>query len=156
MNMLKGNDAPPTTQDTLPASDKGLVDLYEETHETLYRISTVSPFVLFPDEIIIRRNHVDVIKRVFFDSAQSYRMPYTNIREMVVTYNPFFATFEFMLVGPYLGMFGKINFLPRGRAIRANRIITGLIECQQLGVDTSHYPKSELLAYLDGIGKTQM
>ncbi len=131
----------------------GLPKLFSEAQEVLYSVSTVFPFIVFPDKIIIRRNHVDVVKGIFFGSAESQRMLYSDIREMLVSHNPFFASIHFVLIGPP-DIYVNVKFMPKGRAMHAKRIISGLIECDRKKVDVSKYTNRELRAYLEEIGKT--
>lgn len=137
-----------------PSKLEGLPKLYSEAQDVLYSVTTVFPFTLFPDKVIIRRNHIDIVKGIFFASAESQRMLYSDIREMRVSHNPFFASIQFVLIGPP-DIYEGVKFMPKGRTMHAKRIISGLIECDRKKVDFSKYADGELLAYLEEIGKTR-
>ncbi len=132
---------------------EGLPKLYSEAQEVLYSVTTVFPFIFFPDKIIIRRNHVDVVKGIFFASSESQRMLYSDIRELRVSHNPFFASMHFILIGPP-DLYVNIMFMPKGKTMHAKRIISGLIECERKKVDVSKYTNRDLVRYLEEIGKT--
>jgi len=132
---------------------EGLPKLFSEAQEVLYSVTTVFPFILFPDKLIIRRNHIDVVRGIFFASGESQRMLYSDIREMRVSHNPFFASIHFVLIGPP-DIYISLKYMPKGGAMHAKRIISGLIECDRKKVDFSKYTNRELRAYLEEIGKT--
>jgi hypothetical protein len=138
-----------------PAPHIGLPDLYTHAQEVLLSVTSVFPFTLFPHKIIIRRNHVDIVKGIFFGSAETQRILYSDIREVMVSYNPVFASINFMIIGPP-EIDAHIKFLPLGRAMRAKRILGGLMESHRKQVDISAYSKRDLIAYLDEIGKTSV
>lgn len=133
---------------------EGLPLLYSEAHEVLYSITNVFPFVLFRDKIIIRRNHLDVVMGIFFWSASTTRVQVPDIRQVTLMYNPFFATMEIIPQGP-LEQTLQVSFLRKNQAIRAKRLLAGLVECHQLKVDFSKYTKKQLVAYLEEIGKAR-
>ncbi|MDO8572000.1 MAG: hypothetical protein Q7R79_04945 [bacterium] len=143
----------PQTTST-PNKLEGLPKLYSEAHEVLYSLSTVFPFVLFPDKIIIRRNHVDLVTGIFFWSGSTTRVQIPDIRQVVLHYDPFFATMEITPQGPLEHVL-RVTFLWKSQAIRAKRLIAGLTECHLLKADFSKYSRRELLAYLEEIGKAR-
>lgn len=133
---------------------EGLPKLYAEAQEVLYSVVTVFPFVFFPDKIIIRPNHVDVAKGIFFLSGTTTRVQIPDIRQISIQYGPLFATIEIIPQGP-LEQTLWVSFLWRKQATRAKRLIVGLLECHQKNVDFSKYSRKELLAYLEEIGKAR-
>lgn len=143
----------PTIQPATETSP-ALPHLYSEAQEILYSVTTVFPFVLFPDKLIIRPNHVDVIVGLFFGSGTSTRIQIQDIRQVTLQYNPFFAKIEIIPQGP-LEQTLLLNYLPKQQAMWAKRLISGLIECHQKNVDFSKYSKEQLLAYLKEIGKSR-
>lgn len=131
-----------------------LPQLYKDAQEVLYVISSVFPFKFFADKIIIRKNHLDVIRGIFFWSGTVTRVQIQDIRQVQLQYNPFFATMEILPQGP-LEDIVHVAILWKKEAERAKRIISGLYECHLQHVELSHYPRKELLAYLEEIGKTR-
>ncbi len=131
-----------------------LPKLFLEAQEVLYSLSTIFPFVLFPDKIIIRAHHVDVMRGIFFWSGSTTRIQIADIRQITLQYNPFFATMEIIPQGPLEQTF-IVPFLWKYQATRAKRIIAGLIECHEKNIDFSPYSKQELLDYLVRIGRAR-
>jgi hypothetical protein len=135
----------------------GMVDLpqlTEDANEVLFSLSNIFPFDLFPDRIIIRKNHVDIVKGIFFWSGATERLQIIDIREIGVHYNPVFATIVIHAIGPPEIRL-EIRFLWRHQALRAKRIILGLLECQQQQVDLSGYGKRDLIAHVEEIGRAK-
>lgn len=143
---------PRKTAQSVPSdTPAGLPRLYSEAQEILYSLSNVFPFVLFPDKIIIRPHHVDVVIGIFFWSGTTTRIQIQDIRQVTLQYNPFFATIEIIPQGP-LEQTVVVRYLPKQQATLAKRIITGLVECHQQNIDLSKYTPRQLLAYLEQIG----
>jgi hypothetical protein len=131
-----------------------LEELTQQAQKIIYETETVFPFVLFPDKVVIRTHHIDIVHNMFFATGTSQRLQYSDIREVLVSYVPFFGSLEIVPMGPP-DIFIKVNFLKKAEALRAKRVIVGLIECHRQKVDLSGYPHAELMAHLEEIGKTQ-
>lgn len=108
--------------------------------------------MLFPDKIIIRTNHIDVIRGVFFWSAASIRMQIQDIRQVSVRYNPFFATLEIVPQGPREHSL-EVNYLWKSEAKKARRIVAGLIESHEKKVDFAKYTLGSLVPAMEKIGQ---
>lgn len=130
-------------------------DLIRESQDIIFTISTVFPFVLFTDKVVIRLNHLDVVRGLFFWTAITTRVEIADIRQVTVSYNPFFATMEITPQGPLEHVF-RISFLWKGHAMKAKRIIAGLMECHQKKVDFSQYAGQGLSRAMEEIGKTSI
>lgn len=134
--------------------DDRLSTLLEEVAKPLFTVRTVFPFVLFPDQIIIRPYHVDIITGLFFGSYATTRVQIADIRQMSVMYNPFFATLEIIPQGP-LEQIVAVPFLRKKQAMRARRIIAGLIESHQQNVDLRRYGRRKLLEAMEALGRAR-
>jgi hypothetical protein len=135
-------------------TENSLPQLAEDAGEVLYSITNIFPFDLFPDRIIIRRNHVDIVHGIFFWSGATERLQIIDIREVGVHYNPLFATLVIHAIGPP-NITLTVKHLWRHQAIRAKRIILGLLECHQQQADLSSYPKRDLVAHVEEIGRAK-
>ncbi len=142
----------PTVKQNKPTPE--LPQLSREASAVLYSLSSVFPFDLFPDKIIIRLNHVDVIHGIFFWSGATDRIQVIDIRDVGVQYNPIFAKLTITPVGPP-NITLNVKFLWRYQAMRAKRILLGILECHRQQVDLSKYSTKELLRYVEKIGRAR-
>jgi hypothetical protein len=143
-----------TPSDAVDTQAVPLPQLVDESRDILFTLSTVFPFILFTDKVVIRKNHVDVVRGIFFGSASTTRIEIADIKQVTTVYNPFFAALEIIPQGPLEHIF-RISFLWRGNAMKAKRLISGLMESHQKKVDLSAYSGAELLNALEQIGKTR-
>lgn len=131
-----------------------LHQVVQDAHTVLYTISSLFPFDLFPDKLIIRISHIDIMANVFLWSGSTQRILITNIRQVTLFENPFFAAIELTVKGlPEIVV--TIKFLKKHEAIRAKRIMTGLIECYENNVDFTKYSMVELVNYIEDIGRAR-
>lgn len=119
----------------------------------LLKLSTVFPFKLFKDTIVIEQKQVTIEVRNFFLSSEIYPISIKDIMSPVVSTGIFFATFHLEL-GP--GGFHLtppvVSFLRKEEALRARRVIMGLIICDKEGIDLTKMNKDEVLQKLDEVG----
>ncbi len=147
----QGSPVPDPTQQNQQAPNLG--ELSHEASMVLYSISSIFPLDLFPDRIVIRLNHIDIIHGIFFWSGTTDRLQIIDIRDVSVQYNPFFASLVLTPAGQ--PTVHRVKYLWRGQAVRAKRILLGLIECHRQQVDLSGYSRYELLAHVEKIGRAQ-
>jgi hypothetical protein len=128
-----------------------LPELLRESHEPLLIIQSVFPFTLFPDKIVVRVNHIDVVEGMFFGSATNTRLLLPDIRQVEVQFNPFFGTLEIFPLGPMEQLI-TIRYLKRSDAMLARRIIAGLMIAHKKRVDFSRYNHATLLHTMEELG----
>lgn len=136
--------------------DKNTEKLDTLTHlsdNRLFRLHSVFPFTLFTDTIVIEHKSVIIEKKNFFLSSEIYPISIKDILSPVVSTGVFFATLHLEL-GP--GGFHQnppeISFLKKSEALKARRIIMGLIICDKEGIDLTKMNKDEVLRKLDEVG----
>lgn len=117
----------------------------------LLRISTVFPFDLFPDVILIDENKIELTHNVFFESAQTYTIPLNQVFDVSVETSIFFATLVIVdkryVNDPY-----RMSFLKKDDALRAKKIISGLIIGKEEGIDLRGLNTSELTKVAEILG----
>lgn len=131
-----------------------LDELLYKDRGRLYELSTVFPFDLFTDKIIISRTKVDLVYGVFFFSEHVISMLVKDLKNVKVTTGIFFASMSFELQG-YEKNPPAIKFLQVHKAVRARRIIEGLIICETNKIDLKELPSSDLIAKLEDLGKAR-
>ncbi len=120
----------------------------------LLHVRSAFPFQLFPDELIIRVNHVDYFRNVFFASATMTRVLIPDIKSVMLHYNPVFATIEIVPMVPFKQQL-RIKHLWKGQARKARRILSGLMETHQQGLDFTRYSHRDLVLMLSEIGRAR-
>jgi hypothetical protein len=134
-----------------------LAKLADKTENILFEASTVFPFTLFPDTVIIDRTKVTVVIRNFFYTKRYFSLLLEDVRVAHVSTIPFFGTLTIEMKGLELRDYKKdIHFLRRGDAVRAQRIITGLITArEEEGVDLTVLSDAEVARLAEDIGMAQ-
>ncbi len=142
--------APPAS----PAASETLQKLeqlkYTE-NRTLYRAKTVFPFRIFPTEIIITENSVEIVSYTFFYTKQVFPMLIKDIKNVQASTDMFFSSLTFELSG-YETNPPDVSFLPRNAGILIKRIIKGLLVCQQKGIDLTPLEPSQIVDKIIEIG----
>jgi hypothetical protein len=140
-------------------SRQKLDDLIQRSEKVLLKISTVFPFDLFPNDIIVDENKVNIIKREFFWSEQIHSIMIREINDVIVESNPFFATLIILDEG-YREQEIRVNYLWKSEAMKARRIIQGLmvslkgLSSPMLGsIENNHLSNQELVEKLETLGK---
>lgn len=128
--------------------------LIHQSDQPLLVVQTIFPFILFTDKVIIRTNHVDIVRGIFFWSATTTRIQISDIRQVEVQFNPFFASLEIIPQGPLEQTF-KVRFLWINDAKKARRIISGLLESHESKIDLSRYKNNELVEAMEKVGKAK-
>lgn len=106
----------------------------EGSHNTLYKCKSVFPFDFFPDELIIDENKIDVRHGLFFMSTQTTSIPYENIVKATTTTGLLFATLQIEME-IFVQQPQPIKYLWRNQALKARRIINGLVSAYKQGID---------------------
>jgi hypothetical protein len=134
--------------------EKKLDDLVSKSRRILYRTKTVFPFDLFPDEIIIDENKVDIIVKPFFYTENIFPVLLKNIHGVTINSSLFFASLSFEVIGMENDP-GEIRFLWSNDAYKIKRIVTGLTIAIKEGLDLSKIPAEELVTKVEEIGKSR-
>lgn len=124
------------------------------TEDRLFELSSVFPFDLFPNKIIIGQKQVMLIYRQFFFTSQVYNFLIQDILTPVVSSSVFFSTLRIEL-GP--GGFHQnppsIKYLKKNEALKARRMIMGLIICMKEKIDLSGLSSREIAEKTEEIGR---
>lgn len=137
-------------------SDKNLDKLLNKlNNNVLLKISSIWPFDLFPKDIIIDTNKVNIIYRVFFFSERRRSILIKDITDIFVDTDLLFASMKFV-DRSYAENVLEIKFLPKADALRARRIIQGLVVAVQNGVDLNEIPSQEIVEKIEELGKTNV
>ncbi|MBI4129705.1 hypothetical protein HY468_00145 [Candidatus Roizmanbacteria bacterium] len=129
--------------------------LIKKSGTILYRVSSVFPFDFFPDTIIIDENKIEIVERTFFLFEKVCPILISDIKTVTVSCGPLFATLYIELIGLQENP-GPIPYLWRWEALRASRIILGLMTCFQEGLDLSQLKTDHVADRLVTLGHARM
>ncbi len=131
-----------------------LDNLVKMTENRLFNLKSVFPFKLFPDSIVIEQKQVILICNQFFGSAQNYPILIKDILMPNIESSVFFATLKIKVVmGGVQQNPPSIRFLKKSEALKAARIITGLIICDREHIDLSGENQVEVVGKVEEIGR---
>lgn len=145
------HDPPP--EDNIDYTQK-LTDLVEKTQKPLLQIRTVIPLNPFPDEIIIDINKVTIIIRYFFFSRHIHSVYVKDISDVIVETGLIFSTLKIVDVG-FTENSIDVKYLSTRGAIKARKIIQGLVVAHRNGIDLCKYEFSDLDEQLAQLGKAE-
>lgn len=140
-----GRDEYTKHQATKVEEDRQTVsDLIAKSNRPIISISSLFPWDLFPNTIIVEENRVTFIFRQFL-SSQSHSIEIKDISNVFIESSLFFATIQ-VVSRTYIQNDVKIGNLYRKKAIKVQRIIEGLRIFREHNINTSNYEVDELIA----------
>lgn len=126
--------------------------LLKRSEKELLKISSFFPFDLFPDEITIYEDRVNIVFRDFFFSRQIVTAAIKEIKDVVAEVSILFATLKITIDG-YDYNPATVKYLKRSEAIRARRIIEGLTIVAKEEIDLSKIERKDMAKALEDLGK---
>lgn len=134
-----------------------LEKLLKGSGEILIQLKSLFPFDLFPDEISVSLNKVDITIRQFFSfNNYYYSFPIEDINQIFVSSSIFFAALEIVHKEGTAPV--KIKFLEKDKALKTARLIRGLMTAKKQGVDPvllANLNKKILIKKLEELGKLE-
>lgn len=128
--------------------------LASKTHNVLFEVSNIFPFDFFTDKLVIRPTKIDLIYGIFFFSDHVISMLFRDLKTVKVTTGLFFSSMTFELQG-YEDNPPAIKFLNNKDALRARRMISGLMSIYQNDIKMTEIPSSELSQKAEEIGRAR-
>jgi hypothetical protein len=132
------------------SSKEELNELAHGASRVLFKTKTVFPFDLFPNDLIVNDDKVDIIFREFFMSEQIHTEMIEQLKDVIVETSPFFATLR--LVDKF-NIETSIKYLPTKDALKARDIIQGLVVAKQRSIDLTGMSDKEVLEKISAVGK---
>ena len=134
------------------ASQK-LTTLAKESGRILLDIKAVFPFNFFPDEVILDETKASIHTNFFFYSKEVRSIEYEDIYNVFIQQGLFFAKLE--IVDRFFSQQRIcVEYLKKAEAIRARRLIQGMMIVKKDNIDLSKLSVEEVVAKLDRIGKS--
>lgn len=142
--------APPPSPHVVRKEKKKLDKLIRASDEIIYSFSSVFPFQLFPDKIIIDENKVTIIRKMLF-FKRIFPILIDDILTVKVNRNIFFASIEFEIKDLEENP-SPTTFLWPGEASLAKKYIMGLMQARRNGVDLQSLTSGQLKKRLEELG----
>lgn len=138
--------------DHKPDEDHALKQMIKSSHEILVSATTVFPFTLFPDTIMLDRSKITIVKRNFVLSSETISIRIEDILSVTVNVSPFFGSIQiltrvFGTEKPY-----QVNYFKRNDAIRLKHIIQGYLIASKRDIDCTNLEHEELINLLETLG----
>ena len=114
----------------VPLTDaaRELTHAINQAHEVLVQATTVFPFTLFPDTVVLDREKLTISHKVFFLTGDVMSIRIKDILNVTVDLGPFFGSvtihtrFFSNVEKPYI-----VKYLNRNDALKLKRILQGYI-----------------------------
>lgn len=134
-------------------SKKELKDAIKDSQRILVTATTVFPFSLFPDTIIVDRTKLTVTHRTFFSVADVVSIRIEDILNVTASLGPIFAAIKitsrfFNNEMPYV-----LNHFWREDAMKIKRIVQGYTIALEKKIACGGLETTELVKMLDELGQ---
>lgn len=127
--------------------------LITQSKGKLLKISSVFPIDFFPDTLIIDENKINIKRGFFLKNESIHSILLENISSVTVNTGIIFASLEIVDSTNYrYPEIYTLNFLKVKDAIRARKLIQGLIESKMNNIDLSQFEPKEIERRLEILG----
>jgi hypothetical protein len=140
-----------TTKQKIQQREK-FEQLVDQSGKIILNVKTVWPFDLFPNEITIDLNKVNIYFKEFFWSGQLRSVPIEKISSVFAETGLFFGTLK-ITSEDFIENAVDIKYLWREDAIHARRIIQGLMSVAKQRIDLTKISTHELPEKIAEIGR---
>jgi len=130
-------------------------DVLNASGKVLFKASSVFPFDLFPDEITIDECKINIVFHEFFLSEDIHSITIDMIKDVKVEHGPFFASLKIVPDG-YPGQPLEVRYLKKEDAIKARRIVQGLIVARKQGLDPAKLDFYDFINKIESLGATHL
>lgn len=132
---------------------KEIAEAVGDSHDVLFRATTVFPMTLFPDTLTIDRTKFTVTHRDFLGAGEVLSISIEDVLNITAAVGPLFGTIKISTRFFDPGKPYEIKYFWRGDALKIKRIAEGYIIAKQKNIDCSTLSTKELAKTLDDLGK---
>lgn len=147
----KEERGPPKQDEDTQRNVRKLEELVEHSQKPLLKIKTVIPLNPFPTEVVVDINKVNIVLKEFFASENVHGVLIKDISDVVVECNPIFATLKIIDIG-FTDNSIDVEYLRKKDAIKARKVIQGLVIAHKYGVDLSKIDDENLCDKVEELG----
>lgn len=131
--------------DQIQIVDQPSAKQINEVNETLLRFSAIFPFELFPDEVILDRMKISVIKKDFILSKRIITIPLTGTLNVEVSKGP--LTSQIVIADTASGLNSvRVKNILYTDALYLQRLVEGIVVGIKQGINFMGMSREELLA----------
>lgn len=141
------NNSPPQKDEHTQKLNK----LIDGSESILLKASSVFPFDFFPDELVIDKHKVCIIAKEFFLAQDIHSIMIDLIKDVEVETSVFFGTLKVVPDG-YPAQPVCIRYLRKEDALKAQRIIQGLMVSNKQGVKVEEIQDENLCEKVEKVG----
>lgn len=134
--------------------EKKLIRIIKASKEPIFKTSSAFPFDLFPDQVSIEEYKVNVTNYEFFLTKRVHSIAVNDIADVFVDTAPFFATLK-IIYRSFTENTVQVRFLKKDDALRARRIIEGLVIADKNHIDLAKIKREHLMIELEELGKAK-
>ncbi len=143
---------PKSKQTNSDQSTASLKKIVKQSHEILGQATTIFPFTLFPDSVIVDRTKVTIIKRNFFWSEDVVSIRIEDVLNATSGVDPIFGSLNVSSRVMNSTDHYQIKFLWKSDATHLKHLIQGYVIAQHNDIDVSHLKRDELIKTLCELG----
>lgn len=129
-----------------------LKNIVKKSHEILAQATTIFPFTLFPDSVIVDRTKVTIIKRNFFWSEDVVSIRIEDVLNATSGVDPIFGSLNVSSRVMNSTDHYQIKFLWKRDAMHLKHLIQGYVIAQHNEIDVAHLERDELIKTLCELG----
>lgn len=137
-----------------PSQEKTRLDELLKNKKILYQTSAIFPFHLSPDQIVIDTQKVTIFYNQFLGPTSAETVLIDNIGDVDIDVSFVFGALK-ILSSSHQNQWLEITHLPKSEAIKARRIIEGLLIARKEGIDLSEVEDQELVDKLESLGSSR-
>ncbi len=130
---------------------KNITDFAEQSENKLIKFEDSAPFTFKRNSITIGRNKISIIERGPLKQQTVTSINIEDLLNVTVSTNALYGTIN-LYTRYYVKEPLKMKSLSRKDALRAKRIIQGLLVCRERKMDITDVPPVELVIQLERIG----
>lgn len=135
-------------------TSKNVAEFTQRDSKVLYQLKSVFPFDPFPMTLTIEPTVIHVVDQSFFFSHAILSLSIKDLLTVELDTGIIFATLKFQQAPPIQPAL-EYNTFWKSQALKARRIIQGLVIVNKEGLQIPDMPIPELNQYLEKMGSTQ-
>lgn len=128
-------------------------EVIDTAQEVLIEVTSVFPFMIFPDTLKVDRQKVILIHRNFFGVAKIINIQIDDLQAIQVNVGPLFGSIA-ITTKQFSNTVNRINMLARKDAVAAQNMLEGFIIANQKGLNHTDIDKAKLIELLNNLGRT--
>lgn len=135
----------------IDAQSQNFDTLVKKSGRVLLRARAVFPFDFFPDTIVIDESKINIIHGVFFYAHQVQSIIVQHVKDVLVDRSLLFSTLRILPDG-FSEEWVTVRYLSNKDAVRARRIILGLLVGYKEGIDITKVETENLEKKIEALG----